>query len=99
MLFHLWITSFLQGVIVAGLIGPGDRAAFDAVLGHGPWPRLALGTFVASALRKLEPPRKIRRVADRLAPLCETAMGSGFVAAGERPGLERLGRAERAAPA
>jgi hypothetical protein len=91
MLFQFWITMFLQGVIARGMLEPAVPQDFEAAL-ENRWARTALGTFAAGALRKTFPRAAIRPTADRLTPLCVSAMRSGFGAVDHWPKLAVLCR-------
>jgi hypothetical protein len=89
LLFHLWITMFVQGIIARGILGDGGED-FDTHLKTTRWTASALETFAAGALRRTCPRGRVREVSRRLTPLCVTAMRSGFVAVDGRVGLRNL---------
>lgn len=90
LLFQLWQTMFLQGIIARGMLDPVGPEAFDERLNRSPWAMTALGTFAAGALRKTCPRDTILATARQLTPLCVTGMRAGFGAIDHWPGLRAL---------
>jgi hypothetical protein len=90
MLFHLWLTMFVQGIIARGMLGPTGRGGFDSQLERSRWARDALDTFAASALHRTYPDETIRDIGRRLTPLCVAGMRSGFAAVDRWPRLRAL---------
>jgi hypothetical protein len=89
-LFHMWITMFMQGHIARGMLTGVEQGDFDRMLVANQWARGALGTFAASALRRMYSRSAILSMAKRLTPLCITAMRSGFAAVDSWPDLSAL---------
>ncbi|MFF4501673.1 hypothetical protein [Streptomyces sp. NPDC001401] len=92
LLFQLWITSFIQGVIARGLPGLGSIKDLDTAFENHRWARTALDTFAAGALRKMFTHSDLRRNSDPLTPLCRTGLRAGFMAVDSWPGLTALWR-------
>lgn len=89
MLFHFWLTMFVQGIIAAGMLGSGGAERFDKQLDTS-WARTALGTFAAGSLRRTCPREKIGEIAALMTPLCIAGMRAGFTATDHWPGLRAL---------
>ncbi len=90
LLFQLWQTMFLQGIIARGMLDPIGPDAFDERLEGSPWAMAALSTFAAGALRKTCRPDAILEIGGKLTPLCVTGMRAGFGAVDQWPDFRVL---------
>jgi hypothetical protein len=89
-LFHMWVTMFMQGHIARGMLTIAERSDFDRMLDASPWTHGAVGTFAASVLRRMYSRSVLLSMAERLTPLCVTGMRSGFAAVDSWPDLSAL---------
>jgi hypothetical protein len=90
LLFQFWLTTFVQGIMAAGMLGSSSAEHFDKQLEMSPFARTALTSFAAGSLRRTCPREKLGDVAALITPLCIAGMRAGFAATDHWPGLRAL---------
>lgn len=87
--FHLWLTTFVQGIVSHRVLDSVDPSMLEIGL-RRPWARPALSTFPAGVLRRFIPAARLNRLAQLLTPLCVDGLRAGFAAPERWPDLKAI---------